>query len=140
MPVLRSFLALLVCASFGLGDEIRTLTGQKLTGQLVSLTEKQVEFKTAYETAKLPVDQVLDVTLQPVKALGSDTKRTDFELTDGSLLHCKGTNFTIKGTKVELTLLSGQVVKLNLKDISYMLRDAQNKDLQTQFRALMRKK
>jgi hypothetical protein len=140
MPVLRTLLALLVCASVGLPDELRTLSGQKHTGQLVSVTDKQMEFKTATDTVKVPVAQVLDVKLNPVKGLAADTRRIDFELTDGSVLHCKPDGFTAKGTKVELTLLSGQVLKLGIKDIGYFLRDAQDAGIQKRFRTILRKK
>jgi hypothetical protein len=140
MPFLRSLLAMLVCTSFGLADELRTLAGEKLTGQLVSVTAKEMEFKTPTDTVKMPVAKVLDVTLNPVKPLATDTKRTDFELTDGSVLHCKPDGFTIKGTKVALTLLTGQSLKVELKDIDHYLREAQDPAVQKQFATIMKRK
>src|SRR5262249_52167207 len=88
MPTLRTLLALLVCASAGLAAEMRTLTSN-LPGQLVSITDKEVEFSTQTGSAKTSLSLVLDITLQPVKPLPASTKRVDVELIDGSQFKCK---------------------------------------------------
>jgi hypothetical protein len=143
MSVARTLLALLVVASAGsavLGDELRTLDGKSYMGNLVSATNKQVDFKTATEVVKAPVSLVLDVTLQPPKPLGPDVKRIECELSDGSHVYLKPDGLVIKGTKAELTLFSGQILKTDLKEIVYFLKDAQEPVLQQKMREIMAKR
>jgi hypothetical protein len=140
MPVIRTLFALLVCASVGLGAELRTVSGKSYTGQLVAVTDKLVEFSTATGTVKVPVADVLDINLQPLKNFAADTKRMDVELTDGTQLKARIDGLVIKGPKVELTLLSGQTIKLEVKDIAYYLKDAQEPALQEKLRELTKKK
>ena len=64
--------------------------------------------------------QVLQLDLaEPTAPPKKDVKYTDVELSDGSLLHC--VKVVLKGKQVELTPLSGQVVKLPLEAVRYLL-------------------
>ena len=140
MPVVRTLLALLLATSVGLGAEMRTLSGKTTTGELVAVTEKEVEFSTPAGPLKTPVKEVLDVTLQAVKPPPADVKRIDVEMSDGTQLRCKPDGLVIKGTKVELTLLSGQTVHAGLKDVANFLKDAQDPKLQEWWKAALKKK
>jgi hypothetical protein len=141
MPVFRSLLAALVCCSLGLGAELRTLPNNKtVSGQLVSLDAKQVVLNTPAGEVKTPVSLVLDLVLQELKPFPPDTRRIDVELTDGTLLKVKPDGLVIKGTKAELTLLSGQKVKLKLKDVATAFRDAGDAKLLKQWQEILKKK
>jgi hypothetical protein len=140
MPVVRTLLALLLCASVSLGADLRLLSGKTITGQLVSANEKEVEFSTAAGSVITPLPQVLDVILQPSRPVAPEVKRIDFELTDGTVLRAKPEGFVVKGNNVELTLLSGQTVKMQLKDIAHCLRDAQDAKLQEKWKGILKGK
>jgi hypothetical protein len=139
MPALRTLLALLVCASLGLGAELRTLTNN-LSGQLVSVSAKEVEFSTATGAAKTPLSLVLDITLQRVKPLPATTRRVDVELVDGTQLKCKEDGLVFRGGEgIELSLLSGQKVEVKLKDLAYYVKDAHNPKIQAQWKDILKK-
>ncbi len=140
MPVLRTLLVLLVFNSFGFGAELRTLAGKTLTGQVVAVSDKEVEIATATGTEKVPVAQVLDVVLQPARPVPPDAKRCDFELTDGSRVHVKPDGITLKGKTVELALLTGQTIKVELKYLANYIKDAQDPKVQAEWKTILRRK
>src|SRR5262245_11167691 len=99
MPVRRILLALLVCGAPCRAAELRTLKGETVTGDLVSINDKEVVLAKGSERVTTPLAQVLQLDLSaPGKPPAGPY--TDVELTDGSLLHCHA--FAIKGKEVEL--------------------------------------
>lgn len=122
MPVRRVLLVVLLLATAGRGAEVRTLKGETITGEIVSLTAKEVVVAKGNERVTTPLAQVLQIDYNPPPKLGTDPY-IDVELTDGSLLHCA--RYTIKGKDVSLTLLSGQEVKVSLAAVSNILTEAQ---------------
>jgi hypothetical protein len=125
MPILRAFLALLLGASIGWGAELQTLAGKTVSGDLVSITDKEVVFRSAAGQTAFPILEVLKIEVQPAAALPGDLKYTKVELTDGTVLHCTG--FTLKGKEVELKLaISDQVHKIPLAAVAYVMYDAQD--------------
>jgi hypothetical protein len=139
MPVSRTLLALLVCVPLGRAAELRTLSGKSYVGQILAAGDKVVEISTPAGNVKVPTSQVLDVRIQPAKP-AADAPRIDCELTDGTVLRCKPEGLAIKGTAVQLTLISGAVVKVGLKDVSHFLRDAHKAALRDRFREIMKRK
>ncbi len=102
---------------------MQTLSGKILTGEVVSLSEKEVVFKTASGQVATPVSDVLQIELQREGTLPSGLKYTDIELTDGSVLHC--TQFAVKGKDVEVTLAGSNIkAKVALATITSLLNDA----------------
>jgi hypothetical protein len=123
MPAIRILLALLICASVSLGGELQTLSGKVLTGEVVSLSEKEVVFKTATGQVTTPVNDILQIELQREGTLAAGLKYTDIELADGSVLHC--TQFAIKGKDVEVTLAASNIkAKVALGSIASFLNEA----------------
>jgi hypothetical protein len=125
MPVRRVLLALLVCGLPCRAAELRTLKGETVTGDLVSINDKEIVLAKGAERVATPLAQVLQVDFGPAGKPPAGPY-TDVELTDGSLLHCHA--FAIKGKDVELQLLpdakADQVIKLPLKAVANVLRDA----------------
>jgi hypothetical protein len=119
---------------------MQTLDGKLVSGDLGSITGKEVEFSTPAGVVKTPLSLVLDIKLQQTRPLPASTKRIDVELIDGTQFKCKENGLVIKGGNVELSLLSGQTVKVKLKDVAHYLRDAQDAALQKQFRDILKKK
>ena len=93
MRLIRTLLALLVFTSVGLGAELRTVSGKSYMGQLVAVTDKLVEFSTSAGDVKVPVADVLDISLQPVKGFAPDTKR--MEAVDGRPMRDVHTSFMV---------------------------------------------
>ncbi len=123
MPLCRTLLALLACASVGVGAELRTLKGEVQKGEVKSITAKEVVFTADGKDVTTPVEQVLQIDYGQPGKLPTDAKWTDVELTDGTLLHCSA--FALKGKQVELKLLAGPEVKLPLAAVANVLNDAQ---------------
>src|SRR5438445_691121 len=87
MTAARSLLALLVCASLGFGGELHTLSGKIYSGELASVSEKEIGFQTGTGLIKVPVADVLRIELQREAPLGSGARYSEIELVDGTLLH-----------------------------------------------------
>jgi hypothetical protein len=101
--------------------ELRTLKGETITGEVVSITDKEVVMVRAGERVATPLAQVLQIDYNPSDKSASEPF-ADVELTDGSLLHCA--KFTIKGKEIELTLLAGLQVRLPLSSVDNVLTEA----------------
>src|SRR4051812_33137353 len=140
MPATRALIAFLACTTFAFGADtarLRTLTGNTVEGELVSLSEKEVVLKAKEGNVTTPVAEVLDLEFPGV--LGQPTpKYIDVELADGSVLHCTG--YTLKGKEVELKLALAQEVKIPLTAVSYFLNDAQEAKVREEWQALLGKK
>jgi hypothetical protein len=138
MPLWRTLLALLACASAGSGAELRTLKGDAVKGEVKSITEKEVVFTAGGKDVTTPVEQLLQIDYgQPAK-LPAGEKWADVELTDGTLLHCSA--FAIKGKQAELKLLAGPEVKLPLSAVANVLNDAQVEKYRKEWTARLAKK
>jgi hypothetical protein len=126
MPLCRGLLALFLVAAARIdAAELRTLKGETITGEIVSVTDKEVVVvrsgENAGERITTPLAQVLQIDYNPAGKPSSDPF-IDVELTDGSLLHCA--KFNIKGKEIALTLLTGQEVHVPLAAVSNLLVDA----------------
>src|SRR5262245_36832008 len=138
MPVLRVLVALLIGASLALGAELRTLSGKVLTGELVSLTDKQVVLGGKNGRSTTPISELLLIDLHHESALPSG-KYTDVELSDGCLFHCS--HLTFKGKEVELKLAgSEQKFKAPLGAVSYLLNNAEDPAIRQEWQKLLAKR
>jgi hypothetical protein len=140
MPVFRTLVALCLCASLGMGAELRTLAGTTVTGEVVSIDDKTITIKSeGGDKVATPLLSVLQLDLQhDVPALDSGTKYTDVALADGSLLHCRAVR--IKNKEFELELLSGQKLTVPVAAISHVLNDAQDQKTRDQWKEIVAKK
>jgi hypothetical protein len=138
MPINRIFLAFLFFVSASSAAEVHTVSGKVLTGDLLSLTDKQVILGGTNGRTITPLSEVLLVDIQRESALPSG-KYSDVELTDGTLLHCS--RFTLKGKEVELKLASSeQVIKLPLGTVSYVLNNAEDATTRQDWGKILAKK
>lgn len=138
MTFLRAAGVLLLLASVGFSDELRTLGGKTVKGKLTSVNESQITLSTDAGAVATPLTQVLAVDLQPVKGIPAGAKYTDVRLLDDTLLHCS--DVALKGDQAELTLLSGVKVGLPLNFVVSVVRDAQDAELKKKFDALAARK
>jgi hypothetical protein len=123
MRLVHSLALILVLGQVASAAEVRLLNGTVQTGDLVALNEREITVKTASGPVTTALADVLEVKLEAPLGVGKGVKYADVELIDGSLLHCS--KFTLKGKEVELTLLSGQKVKVGLDAVHYLLNEAQ---------------
>jgi hypothetical protein len=122
MPVRRTLLALLLCASAGWAAELKTLKQETFTGDLVGISDKEVVIHTANGDVKTPIDQVLTLTFGAQPGAMPNVPWVDVELTDGTELHCA--KFSVVKKDVTVTMLAGQTVKFPLASLGSMLGNA----------------
>jgi hypothetical protein len=139
MPVLRTLLVFLVCISLGRAAEIRTLSGQVIKGDIVRVNDKEIVLRTDAGDVATPLAQVLLLDLKkPVAGPPKDGEYTDVRLLDDTLLHCS--KVVLKKSDAELTLLTGQNLKIPQKKVYWILRDAQDAQLRKQWDELLAQK
>jgi hypothetical protein len=125
MPFCRTLLALIVFASVLPAGELRTLKGESVSGDLVSVDAKELVLTKGTQRIVTPSDDVLHLDLAATVRIPNGTKYIEVELIDGSLLRCSALG--IKGKEAELTmLLTGQMIKIPLASIANLLTDAQD--------------
>ena len=122
MPLRRTLLALLLCASAGTAAELKTLKQETITGDLVGISDKEVVINSANGRVATPIDQVLTLTFGQQAAGMPGVPWADVELTDGTQLHCA--KFTVVKKQATATLLAGQTVTFPLSGVSTMLANA----------------
>jgi hypothetical protein len=139
MPVLRTVLVFLVCVSLVRAAEIRTLSGQVIKGDLVRVNDKEIVLRTDTGEVATPLAQVLLLDLKkPVSGPPKEGEYTDVRLLDDTLLHCG--KVVLKKGDVELTLLNGKSLTVPQKKLSWILRDAQDADLQKKWGEVLAQK
>jgi hypothetical protein len=119
------------------GPELRTLDGKSLPGKLVKITGKEIVVSSNGQEISTPLEQVLHVDFRPAGKI-SGTRWLDVELIDGSLLHCL--TFAPKGATAELTLVTGQTVKVPLNVITWVANEANDPKVQAWWKEELDKK
>jgi NPCBM/NEW2 domain len=122
MPVRRTLIALLICASAGWGAELHTLKQETISGDLVGISGKEIVIARGADKVTTPIDQALLLTFGPQTGALPNVPWVDVELTDGTQLHCA--KFTVVKNDVNVTLLGGQAVMFPLSGLSQMLANA----------------
>src|SRR5437016_2979179 len=121
---------LLLALSLSAGADVQTLSGKKLTGEIVGLDKSAVVLKTPAGEIRHPLADVLLIdTPQPeAPAKGG---WFDVELTDGSVLHCP--QVQLKGKAAELTVLPDLQLTVPLSAVFSVLRDAHDPAVRTEW-------
>lgn len=123
MPFRRALFTLVFGVAVLQAGEVRTLKGENVSGDLVSVDDKEVVLTKGTQRTSIPAADVLVVDLAPPIRIPADARYSEVELTDGSILRCS--TLAIKGKDAELTLLlSGQKVKIPLSSIANLLIEA----------------
>ncbi len=138
MPVRVASLALLLIASALGAAELQTLKGEKITGDVVRITDKEIVLSREGKEVATPVAQVLHLDFPGNAKVRLEDKYADVELTDGTLLHCK--EFVLKGKQAELRTVAGQEVKLAMSGIANILTSAQDEALRKDWNERIAKK
>jgi hypothetical protein len=124
MPIKRILLGFFLFVSSGIGGELRTLSGKVISGDLVSLTDKQAIVVGNGRRSTIPLSEILLIDFQRDSG-PPPGKYADVELVDGSLLHASAAMF--KGKEVALKLAnSEQTITVPLATVSYLLNNAED--------------
>jgi hypothetical protein len=123
MPVKRALLLVVVCASAALAvdpPELRPLKGDKIKGDLLGLTDKEIVLQVNGKPVSTPVEGTLQLDFRaPATPLGA---YSHVELTDGSLLRCSKVEF--RGKDAVLTLVSNQVATVPMTLLATVMHEA----------------
>lgn len=110
--------------------ELRTLKGEVIQGDLVSVSPKEIVLNKDGTDVATSVPNVLQLTLQTPDKPPAMVKFVDVELTDGTILHCS--SFVIKKDQVTFkVLLTGQEITVPLSSVSNYLKPAEDPQLRT---------
>src|SRR5947209_7674390 len=120
-PRMLSTTALLAVLAVGPGADLQMLSGKQVSGELVGLDKQAAVIRTAGETVRVPVADVLQITLPPTDP-PPRVSHTAVELVDGSMLLCSAV--AIKGDSAELTVIPVTKVTVPLTGVFTILRDA----------------
>jgi hypothetical protein len=138
MPVWRTLLALVACASVGLGAELETVKGKKIQGDFVRLDDKEVVLQGKDGEVVLPATEVLGINFGHEAKLPSGVAYTDVELNDGTVFHCS--KFRLVKDKVAMELLTGQTLELPLAVVANVLNNAHVEKNRTEWKARLKRK
>jgi hypothetical protein len=134
---LRTALILALVSSPLLASDVQTLSGKKLTGDIVSLDKQALTLKTADGEVRHPIKDVLLITLgtadQPLPAAYSD-----LELTDGSVLHCTKLEFREKA--LEVTAAPDLSLSVPYAAIASLCKDAHDPKNKLEFQQMAAKR
>jgi hypothetical protein len=122
MPLRGAVVCFFFAASFAYAAELQTVKGEKLSGDIVRISDKEIVLSSGGKEVSTPVAQVMHVGFPdhaPIKITGDFA---DVELQDGSVLHCK--DYLIKGKTVEMHTVSGQAITCPLAKIGNILNAA----------------
>jgi hypothetical protein len=133
MIALRTSIVLLLCAATSPGADLRTLAGKTISGELVSVSDKQIVFRgPGGQAITMPINEVLQIDFHRDGVLPGGIRYSDIELTDGSLLHCS--RLSMKGSQVAITLANTeQKVQIPLSAVRYLLNEAQESSLRQEW-------
>jgi NPCBM/NEW2 domain len=113
---------LLAALALSAGADLQTLSGKKVTGDLVGLDRQMVIVRPAGgDPVRVPIADVLQVDLTPAEA-PPKWAHTAVELTDGSVLHCS--KVEVAGDQFDLTVIPDLHVKVPATTVFTVLRDA----------------
>jgi hypothetical protein len=126
----RALLVLVSLAGSVVAADVQTLSGKKLTGEIVGLDKHALILKSSDGEIRHPVSDVLLITL----ATGNQPPPgpfADIELVDGSVLHC--TKLALKPQAVEVTVAPDMALTLPYSAISTICVDAHDPKLKAEF-------
>jgi hypothetical protein len=123
-------LIVVASATGGFAAELRTLKGEVIQGDLVSVTPKEIILHKDGADVPTSIQNVLQLNLRTPEEPPAMVKFGDVELTDGTILHCS--SFAVKKDQVSFkVLLTGQEVTLPLTSVANFLRPAEDPKLRT---------
>ncbi len=123
MPLRRAMFVMLLCASAAWAGDVNTLKQGLVSGDIVSVSDKEVVLNQNGKEVKIPIDDVLQIDFAAAGRPKPDDKYSDVELICGTVLHCS--SFLVKKDNAVFTVLTtGQEVTTPLLNIANVLTEA----------------
>ena len=116
--------ALVLNATVVSAAEIFPVKGDSVKGDIVSVSDKDVVYKVGDKTVTRPIKEILKIDYRDTGKPATGTSYSMVELTDGSQLFVSKLLF--KKKDLELTLLSGQAIKLPSSVVASILNEAES--------------
>jgi hypothetical protein len=133
MPFRACLLALLLCVAVGTAAELKTLKGEVVKGDIVSVTAKEIVVDVEGEQRTIATVQLVSVDYNTLPKMPAGPY-IDVELVDGTLLHCSTVSFKKKEITVKL-LGNGVEAKMPFDIVSSVLRSAEDPAIQAAWAA-----
>src|SRR3954447_11411536 len=125
---------LLLAVTLTAGADVQTLSGKKLSGDMVGLDKQAIVLKTSSGEIRHPLADVLQIELPAPEVLPKGGW-FDVELTDGSVLHCS--QVLLKGKSAELTVLPDLPPSVPLTAVFSLLRDTNEPAVQSMWKKFL---
>jgi hypothetical protein len=110
-----------VCAMLP-AAELTTLKGQKLTGDVVAISNREVTLRTDDRSVVVPIAELLTIRWSDPATATLPQQYVDIELVDGTLFHASGVS--IKGKTVLIILRDGRDLAVDLAKVASILNQA----------------
>ena len=120
----RAFCAALILNAALSAAEIFPVKGDSVKGDIVSVSDKDVVYKVGDKTVTRPIKEILKIDYRDTGKPATGTSYSMVELTDGSQLFAS--KLRLEKKELELTLLSGQVIKLSTIVVASILNEAES--------------
>jgi len=134
MPLRTTLLALLLCASTATAAELKTLKGEVIKGDVVSITAKEVVFEAVdgekKEKKTFALNEIASVDFAPNPA-ALPAVYHDVELVDGTLLHCTDLQFKGKNFIAKLTGAGDATTTIPMEQVGNVLWGANDEKRRT---------
>jgi hypothetical protein len=114
--------------------QVRTLSGKVISGKLLALTAEEVVQQSDGELVKTPLAQVLVIDLRPMNPMAAETAHTLVRLMDDSQLACL--RLEGQGNQLRARLLCGADAQFPLAAVHWLLREAQDPKIRSQWQRL----
>jgi hypothetical protein len=119
-----TLLVLFVCTSPAAAAEIKTLKGETVKGEVVSVTAKDIAFKLENgETKTFGVKEIVFIDFGGAAKVPAE-KYHNIELTDGTVLHCSELTFKGKEFIAKLPGEGGPALKVPMDVVANVLWEA----------------
>lgn len=115
---------------------LTTLSGKKLTGELISISSQGITIKATEGEIVTPIADVLYVDLNP--DMVAREKYSEVDLIDGTLLACNAV--ALKGDRAEFKLVSGPTLETPLLSVRSLLQDAQDTNVRKEWLQILRER
>jgi hypothetical protein len=117
------FAALLLNVAVASAADIFPVKGDPIKGDIVSVSDKAIVYKAGGKEVTRPIKEVLKIDYRDTGKAATGTTYSMVELTDGSQLFAS--KLLLKKKELELTLLSGQAIKLPSAVVASILNGAE---------------
>jgi hypothetical protein len=135
MRHLLTAIVTLATTSLLIAEDLTTLKGKKITGDLVAADDKVVTIRAGDGNVVTPVPEIFSVDFPAKSEMKLPDKYISVELVDGTMFNCHG--FKLSGKSVELSIVQGLRITVPMSAVAYILTDAQDPKIQREWQRVL---